>query len=49
MSCREVVTSEQAPKAIGPYSPGIKAGSFVFVSGQLGLDPATGNLAEGGV
>jgi 2-iminobutanoate/2-iminopropanoate deaminase len=51
MSCRtkEVVTSENAPKAIGPYSPAIKAGPFVFVSGQLGIVPASGNLAEGGV
>jgi len=45
---KEVVTSEKA-KAIGPYSLGIKAGQFVFCSGQLGLDPATGNMVEGGV
>lgn len=46
---KEVVVSEKAPKAIGPYSAGIKAGHFVFVSGQLGFDPATGSLVEGGV
>jgi 2-iminobutanoate/2-iminopropanoate deaminase len=46
---KEVVTSEKAPKAIGPYSVGIKAGHFVFASGQLGFDPASGNLVEGGV
>lgn len=45
---KEVVTSDKA-KAIGPYSLGIKAGQFVFCSGQLGLDPATGNMVEGGV
>jgi 2-iminobutanoate/2-iminopropanoate deaminase len=45
---KEVVTSEKA-KAIGPYSLGIKAGQFVFCSGQLGLDPSTGNMVEGGV
>lgn len=45
---KEVVTSEKA-KAIGPYSLGIKAGQLVFCSGQLGLDPATGNMVEGGV
>lgn len=45
---REVVTTEKA-KAIGPYSVGVKAGHFVFCSGQLGLDQATGNLVEGGV
>jgi 2-iminobutanoate/2-iminopropanoate deaminase len=51
MSCcdnREVVTTDKA-KAIGPYSLGIKAGHFVFCSGQLGLDQATGNLVEGGI
>lgn len=46
---RTVIASENAPKAIGPYSMAIKAGPFVFTSGQLGLDPATGNLVEGGV
>ncbi len=51
MPCKEkeVVMSDQAPKAIGPYSPGIKAGNFVFVSGQLGFNPATGNIVEGGI
>lgn len=51
MSCcnkKEVVTTEKA-KAIGPYSVGVKAGHFVYCSGQLGLDQATGNLVEGGV
>ena len=37
------------PKAIGPYSLGVKAGQFLFCSGQLGLDPATGAFVEGGV
>jgi 2-iminobutanoate/2-iminopropanoate deaminase len=37
------------PKAIGPYSLGVKAGPFLFCSGQLGLDPATGAFVEGGV
>ncbi len=46
---RSVVKTEKAPKAIGPYSMAVKAGPFVFTSGQLGLDPVTGNLAEGGV
>ena len=45
---KEVVTSEKA-KAIGPYSLGIKAGQFVFCSGQLGIDPATGTMVDGGV
>jgi 2-iminobutanoate/2-iminopropanoate deaminase len=48
-STKEVVVSEKAPKAIGPYSPAVRAGQFVFVSGQLGLDPVSGDLVEGGV
>lgn len=44
-----VVSTTAAPAAIGPYSQGIQAGSMMFFSGQLGLDPATGKLAEGGV
>lgn len=49
MHNKEVVVSEQAPKAIGPYSAAVQAGGFIFTSGQLGLDPATGTLVEGGV
>jgi 2-iminobutanoate/2-iminopropanoate deaminase len=44
-SGREVVVATEAPKAVGPYSQGIKAGGFVFTAGQLPLDPATGQLA----
>jgi len=47
MSKRKVISTSQAPAAIGPYSQAIKAGKFLFASGQLGLDPKTGNLAEG--
>jgi 2-iminobutanoate/2-iminopropanoate deaminase len=46
---KKVVTSEKAPKAIGPYSVAIQTGQFVFTSGQIGLDPQTGNLVEGGI
>jgi 2-iminobutanoate/2-iminopropanoate deaminase len=46
---REAISTENAPKAIGPYSVAVKAGPFVFTSGQLGLNPATGNMVEGGV
>ena len=42
---KTVVSSDNAPAAIGPYSPGIQAGHMVFLSGQLGIDPATGELA----
>lgn len=44
-----VVSTNKAPGAIGPYSQGIKANGFVFISGQLPLDPATGVFAEGGI
>ena len=46
---RKVITSEKAPKALGPYSVAIRAGMFVFTSGQLGLDPNNGNLVPGGI
>lgn len=49
MQPKHIVTSEQAPKAIGPYSIAVKANGFVFTSGQLGIDPTTGALVEGGV
>lgn len=45
---KEAVQTDKA-KPIGPYSLGIKAGNFVFVSGQTGTDPSTGNMVEGGV
>ena len=44
-----VITSKKAPQPIGPYSVAIQAGLLVFTSGQLGLEPASGNLAPGGV
>ena len=44
---RYLVESSEAPKAIGPYSQAIKANGFVFVSGQIALDPATGALVGG--
>ncbi len=46
---KKVITSDKAPKAIGPYSVAIRTGNLVFTSGQLGLDPATGNLVPGGI
>jgi 2-iminobutanoate/2-iminopropanoate deaminase len=46
---RKVVISENAPKALGPYSVAIRAGMFVFASGQLGLDPHSGNIVPGGI
>jgi 2-iminobutanoate/2-iminopropanoate deaminase len=46
---KEVVTAQSAPKAIGPYSVGIRAFPWVFCSGQAGLDPETGELVPGGI
>ena len=44
---KTVVHSKSAPAAIGPYSQGIRAGGTVYLSGQIGLDPATATLVEG--
>ena len=44
---KEAVQTKSAPAALGPYSQGIRTGQTVYLSGQLGLDPATGNLADG--
>ena len=41
--------SDKAPKALGPYSQAIVAGGLVFASGQVPIDPATGNFVEGGI
>ncbi len=43
----KTVSTKSAPAALGPYSQAVRAGDFLFCSGQLGLDPATGALAEG--
>ena len=47
MTTRQSVTTAGAPKALGPYSQAIAIDGFVFCSGQLGLDPSSGELAEG--
>ena len=46
---REVIATPNAPQAIGPYSQAIRANGFVFVSGQIPLDPATGQIIGDGV
>ena len=46
---RSTIQTDLAPAAIGPYSQGVAAGGFVFTAGQIGLDPATGEMVEGGV
>lgn len=46
---RDVVSTDGAPKAIGPYSQAVRAGSLVFLSGQIPLDPSTGELVGGDI
>ncbi|MGE5360201.1 MAG: RidA family protein [Bacteroidales bacterium] len=46
---REAISTADAPKAIGPYSQAIRAGSLLFISGQIALDPATGQVVDGDV
>ena len=46
---KQAIATAKAPAAIGPYSQAIEANGMVFVSGQLPIDPATGNFAEGGI
>ena len=45
---RSAIRTDRAPQAIGPYSQALACGDLVFLSGQIGLDPATGNLVPGG-
>lgn len=45
----KTVATDKAPAAIGPYSQAIVSGNFVFTSGQIAIDPATGNVVEGGI
>lgn len=46
---KNIVTTDQAPKALGPYSAGVTTGCMVFTAGQVGIDPATGKMVEGGI
>ena len=49
MSEKKAVSTKSAPAAIGPYSQAVRIGDFLYTSGQVGLDPATGALVEGGI
>lgn len=46
---KKIIATKNAPAAIGPYSQAVKVGNMLFASGQLGLNPETGNFAEGGI
>ena len=46
---KKVISTSKAPAAIGPYSQAIRVGNLVYTSGQIPIDPATGNFVEGGI
>ena len=46
---QEIVSTDKAPTAVGPYSQAVRVGDLVFTAGQVALDPATGKLVEGGI
>jgi len=46
---KEIISTERAPRAIGPYSQAIRVGNLVFASGQIPIDPTTGDFVPGGV
>ena len=46
---KRIINTDKAPKAIGPYSQAIEANGFLFISGQIPVDPATGTVVEGGI
>ena len=46
---KKAISTEKAPKALGPYSVGVTTGTMVFTAGQVGIDPATGKMVEGGI
>lgn len=49
MARRDAVVTDKAPAAIGPYSQGVRAGGLLFVSGQIPLEPATGQMVDGDI
>ncbi len=46
---KEVITTDKAPAAVGPYSQAIKSGGFLFISGQIPFDPSSGKLVQGDI
>jgi 2-iminobutanoate/2-iminopropanoate deaminase len=46
---KEIIATDRAPRAIGPYSQAVRAGNIVFASGQIPIDPATGEFVAGGI
>ncbi len=46
---KKIISTEKAPSAIGPYSQGVRAGQWIYVSGQIPIDPATGEMVKGDI
>jgi 2-iminobutanoate/2-iminopropanoate deaminase len=46
---RKIITSAKAPKAIGPYSVAVRTGDLIYTAGQVGIDPASGDIVPGGI
>jgi 2-iminobutanoate/2-iminopropanoate deaminase len=46
---KQIIATDKAPQAIGPYSQAVRAGDFIFCSGQIPMDPETGELVTGGI
>jgi len=46
---KQIITTDKAPQAIGPYSAAVRAGNFVYTAGQIGIDPASGQVVSGGI
>jgi 2-iminobutanoate/2-iminopropanoate deaminase len=44
---KRIISTDNAPAAVGPYSQAVKAGDFLFISGQIGIDPSAGKMVEG--
>ena len=49
LTVKQIIATDRAPRAIGPYSQAVRAGNLVFASGQIPIDPATGEIVAGGV
>lgn len=49
MPAKTIISSTNAPAAIGPYAQAVRVGELIYTSGQVAIDPATGNLVEGGI
>src|ERR1700693_2184742 len=49
LAAKDIIATDRAPRAIGPYSQAVRAGNLVFASGQIPIDPATGKFVPGGI